>query len=431
MTDYRFADLFAGCGGLSTGLIWAGLRGVFAVEKDAMAFETFRTNLVEHSARAAFPPFEWPSWLPVAPLGIDDLLETHGRRLRSMRGKIDVLAGGPPCQGFSPAGRRSGDDPRNLMFERYVATVDAVRPAALVVENVPGMKAKHKGQKKDRVAFSELLIGALQQLGYDVRERVVDASTFGVPQRRERLIIVGLRRDVAKRVAGGADAVFAELEIVRRRQLHQLRLAEATSVKAAISDLETEDRFTVEYRDERQKLSGYEQLVYSRPTTPYQRLMHRGVGRGAMDSMRMVKHRRDIRDRFERILGECAKGAPMTDDARKRFGLKKQRIHLMAGDLPSPTITTLPDDILHYSEPRILTVRESARLQSFPDWFVFRGKYTTGGSRRVHECPRYTQVGNAVPPLLGRALGLAISQTLDKATAASTREASEQLEGAA
>jgi DNA (cytosine-5)-methyltransferase 1 len=75
-------------------------------------------------------------------------------------------------------------------------------------------------------------------------------------------------------------------------------------------------------------------------------------------------------------------------------------------------LTTLPDDIIHYSEPRILTVRECARLQSFPDWFEFRGKYTTGGERRVHECPRYTQVGNAVPPLLGEAIGKALIELI-------------------
>ena len=78
----------------------------------------------------------------------------------------------------------------------------------------------------------------------------------------------------------------------------------------------------------------------------------------------------------------------------------------------APTITTLPDDVLHYCEPRILTVRECARIQSFPDWFRFEGKYTTGGKERVKECPRYTQVGNAVPPLLAKAIGVAVTNAL-------------------
>lgn len=93
---------------------------------------------------------------------------------------------------------------------------------------------------------------------------------------------------------------------------------------------------------------------------------------------------------------------------RLEIGTKKQAITVLNADEPSKTLTTLPDDLLHYSEPRILTVREMARIQSFPDSFDILGKYTTGGERRTQECPRYTQVGNAVPPLLGEALGFTI-----------------------
>lgn len=104
----------------------------------------------------------------------------------------------------------------------------------------------------------------------------------------------------------------------------------------------------------------------------------------------------------------------MDESSRQSYGLKKHRIFPMAPGEPAPTITTLPDDVLHYAEPRILTVRESARLQSFPDWFVFKGKFTTGGDRRTKECPRYTQVGNAVPPLLARAIGSALHMLLEE-----------------
>ena len=104
----------------------------------------------------------------------------------------------------------------------------------------------------------------------------------------------------------------------------------------------------------------------------------------------------------------------MNKITREKYGLKKHRLHPMSELDPAPTITTLPDDILHYAEPRILTVRESARIQSFPDWYHFQGKFTTGGVRRKQECPRYTQVGNAVPPLLGRAIGLAILEALEE-----------------
>jgi DNA (cytosine-5)-methyltransferase 1 len=103
---------------------------------------------------------------------------------------------------------------------------------------------------------------------------------------------------------------------------------------------------------------------------------------------------------------ECPHGPTIRKGLlREQYGLKKQCLAILDERKVAHTITTLPDDLLHYSEPRILTVRECARLQSFPDWFRFQGNYTTGGKRRTHECPRYTQVGNAVPPLLAEALG--------------------------
>jgi DNA (cytosine-5)-methyltransferase 1 len=95
----------------------------------------------------------------------------------------------------------------------------------------------------------------------------------------------------------------------------------------------------------------------------------------------------------------------MSPEDKARFGIKKHSVVPLHPHRPSHTLTTLPDDFIHYSEPRILTVRECARLQSFPDWYAFKGKYTTGGHRRKRECPRYTQVGNAVPPLVAELLG--------------------------
>ena len=108
----------------------------------------------------------------------------------------------------------------------------------------------------------------------------------------------------------------------------------------------------------------------------------------------------------------------MSEEDRARLGIRKTAIAPLAPDQPSHTLTTLPDDLLHYAEPRIHTVREHARLQSFPDWFEFRSNYTTGGDRRARECPRYTQVGNAVPPLLAGAIGEALLVILDELQAA-------------
>jgi len=126
------------------------------------------------------------------------------------------------------------------------------------------------------------------------------------------------------------------------------------------------------------------------------------------NSLRMANHREATKIKFIKVLKTCPKGRALSKEDRERFNMKKQCFTPLHPNQIAKTVTTLPDDLLHYSEPRILTVRENARLQSFPDWFDFQGKYTTGGARRKEECPRYTQVGNAVPPLMAEALGTLI-----------------------
>lgn len=418
MGVYRFADLFSGCGGLSLGLTLSGMVGQFAVERDPMAFETFEANLAGEGD-GQVRQFEWPSWLEKKAWGIEELLDKHLDDLKSLRGKIDVLAGGPPCQGFSFAGRRQGDDPRNMLFEKYVEVVEALQPSAVILENVPGMRVAHafKGPAKVGDAapgsFYDKLLSSLDASGYAVEGLVLDAANFGVPQRRSRLIAIGVRKELAVFLPGGIGRVRPVVEMVRLTQLAELKLPARVAAGDAISDLRTKGRPLVPCTDP-QSRDGYFELDYDVPTTTYQRLMRLPWPPAAMDSMRLARHSPEVAARFARIIAECTKGVRMNEESRERFGLKKHRIYPMAKGDPGPTITTLPDDILHYDEPRILTVRESARLQSFPDWFEFKGKFTTGGNRRTKECPRYTQVGNAVPPYLGRALGYAVTVLLDE-----------------
>nr|WIE92592.1 DNA cytosine methyltransferase [Mesorhizobium sp. WSM4875] len=421
--SYTFADLFAGCGGLSLGLSQAGLRGIFAIERDDLAFRTFRANLIDGHSNYTF---DWPKWLEKSHWDIEDLLASHKRKLvANLRGKIDVLAGGPPCQGFSFAGRRVEDDPRNLMFEKYVEVVEALQPKSVILENVPGMQVAHSRSNDvelvpgatvaKRKSYFDRLVDRLVTAGYNVGAEQVDSSRFGIPQKRSRLIAIGVRKELTD----DPGRVFELLEVARREQLDRLGLPEQVSSRNALSDLETRDHNGAN----RERINctdgdsgpGFQELRYVRPSklTRYQELMKDGYD-GAMDSMRLARHREHVEKRFALIIKECEQGVRMNDKDRSRYGLKKHRVFPMDGNKPAPTVTTLPDDILHYSEPRILTVRESARLQSFPDWFKFKGKFTTGGDRRTKECPRYTQVGNAVPPFLGRAIGVAVCKLLDE-----------------
>jgi DNA (cytosine-5)-methyltransferase 1 len=415
----KFLDLFSGCGGLSLGLTYAGLQGLFAIERDTMAFQTFSHNFLT-TRSTPINNFDWPIWLEPRAWSIDEFLTTHGANIGALSGTVDVMAGGPPCQGFSFAGRRKADDPRNMLFEKYAEVVEKIKPKILVIENVPGMLVAHNNENGDPAdqSYYQRLTQRLKDLGYQVRGEIVDASRFGVPQKRSRLIIIGVRADVALQLNGGAMRVFEMLELGRKRQLDQLGLPDSICTRDAISDLRTTNRSRIDCSDPISP-KGFQEIRYKGPITTYQKLMHRHCD-DPMDSMRLARHSFDVVTRFERILQECDRGVAINQEERIRLGIKKHRTHPMAPREPAPTITTLPDDVLHYAEPRILTVRESARIQSFPDWFQFRGKYTTGGALRTKECPRYTQVGNAVPPLLGRAIGVAICAAL--AEASSTRQ---------
>lgn len=429
MKKYRFADLFSGCGGLSLGLTLAGMRGMFAIERDEMAFRTFAANLIER--RNARGNFDWPNWLEKKAWDIEELLKSHPFELASLRGKIDVLAGGPPCQGFSFAGRRNEDDPRNLLFKKYVEMVEALQPSALIIENVPGMRVAHARRNvvdlsppdpsSRKVSFYDKLVESLSTAGYHVDAMLVDSSAFGVPQKRSRLIAIGVRKELCRSLDGGILRAFQLLEEARVEQLEALSLPRFVTAADAISDLEIGDRPLVECLDP-ESPKRFLEPSYDGPKTHYQQLMNHGHV-GSMDSMRLARHKDEVRERFARILSECRKGVRMDDESRRTYGLKKHRIYPLAEGDPAPTVTTLPDDILHYKEARILTVREYARLQSFPDWFLFKGKYTTGGERRTKECPRYTQVGNAVPPLLARAIGNALARLLDEVAVAQGKSA--------
>jgi DNA (cytosine-5)-methyltransferase 1 len=409
-----FVDMFAGCGGLSLGLLTAGWTGLFAAEKDELAFETLKHNLVEGTG--AFR-YQWPEWLPKEPTTINRLIKLYGKNLEQLRGKVNLIAGGPPCQGFSLAGRRRKDDPRNALFRQYVKVVEAIKPSFLLLENVRGIdvefgkkanekkKGRRRGPGRPPTPFSQKIKRKLEAIGYTVFPKLVKASDFGVPQRRPRYIIIAIRQELLKGRANFDP--FELLETVRVNFLNakHLPVDSPISVEEALSDLETRGRKLIDCVDS----TGFKQIMYSAPLTHYQRLLHGSMNGTAPNSLRLAKHQDVIRKRFADILKTCRRGVQLSKQDRERLRLNKHCTVPLDPSKPSHTLTTLPDDILHYSEPRILNVREYARLQSFPDWYAFKGKYTTGGDRRVRECPRYTQVGNAVPPFLAECLGLLLS----------------------
>lgn len=398
MKKLCFIDLFAGCGGLSLGLTKAGWNGGFAIEKSPDAFQTLKHNLIDKSVVS---PFNWPDWLPCKAMTTSDLIKNYSPELEELRGKIDLIAGGPPCQGFSFAGRRNPNDPRNRLTEEYIQIVELIQPNFLLLENVKGFNAAFKSNEtKNGQAYAEVVKSKLENLGYTVFSQMCNASTFGVPQPRARFIMIALKSELSL-----DQLPFDVLE----RYLPEYRCSKGlheindTSVKEAISDFELSGAKIVPSVD----TNGFSQIEYrERNLSAYQKLMRADCEIESIpNSLRLARHKKTTLDRFERVLKNYPKGKSLSKADLLELGTKKQCFTPLHPDMLSRTITTLPDDLLHYSEPRILTVRESARIQSFPDWFEFQGKYTTGGARRKEECPRYSQVGNAVPPLMAEALG--------------------------
>jgi DNA (cytosine-5)-methyltransferase 1 len=368
----------------------SGWHGLFAVEKDAFAFETLKHNLIEQNKH-----FSWPEWLPIKHHDINSLIKTYRAEIKKLKGTINLVVGGPPCQGFSVNGRREEKDKRNSLVDAYIEFVDLVRPDMVLFENVKGFTMEF-AKKGTGVVYSDHVTKRLRELGYDVEPQLLNFGCFGVPQRRWRFILVG-------RLKGKAKKFFDLLDSTKQAFLESKGLKVDQSLAQAISDLH-QAHGKLECPDSSRFYSG----CYGQARTAYQKLMRNGTSTKVPDSHRFANHRPEIAERFEQLLERAPRNKQLSNEIREEFQIKKRSITPLSRTKICPTITSLPDDYIHYEEPRVLTVRECARIQSFPDNFKFKGKYTSGGDRRSREVPRYTQVGNAVPPLFAELAGLAL-----------------------
>jgi DNA (cytosine-5)-methyltransferase 1 len=394
---FMYIDLFSGCGGLALGLHKAGWRGLFAIEKSEDAFATLKHNLIDKNSN-----FVWPNWLPKQNHDINNIIKEYQENLKSLRGKISLVAGGPPCQGFSMAGRRIEKDDRNKLIDSYIKFIELVQPQILFFENVKGFTIGFKKGNKRGKAYSVYVVEKLRNLGYDVKGNIVDFSEFGVPQKRQRYILVGTKK-------GNADDFFLNIIKNRTSFLKSKKLKNTTSLSDAISDL-LQENGTVESPDTKSFKAG----VYSKAKSNYQKLMRNGIKltNKVADSHRFAKHNEETIKRFSFVLEQGKPNKSFSEELKKIYGLKKHTVVPLCERSCTPTLTTHPDDYIHYCEPRILTVREYARIQSFPDYYEFKGKYTTGGLRRRVDVPRYTQIGNAIPPLFGEQAGIVLKEMI-------------------
>jgi DNA (cytosine-5)-methyltransferase 1 len=349
-------DLFAGCGGLAEGLLAEGIDVVAAVELHPQAALTHAFN---HPGTDVFAG-DIRGWDP-ARLG-----PALGRRGRD---SVDLVVGGPPCQGFSSAGKKILEDPRNDLFRSFVQVVGDLRPRMFLLENVPGFARRYGG------AVHTEALEAFGALGYELSGMELHAAEFGVPQRRRRFVLVGWLPGAAKPFAWPEPAG----RVTAGQALDDLAFLEP-GFEAARYDQGPTSAFAAERR-------GGSELLFNHLAT-----LHR--------------------DRAVAIMSQIPEGGTIGGvDEAVRSG--KRTMARLRRDGVANTVLSLPDDMIHYRHDRILTVRESARLQTFDDDFVFFGKRTSGFVERRVDVPQYTQVGNAVPPLLARALGRSLLRSLD------------------
>lgn len=364
-------DLFAGAGGLAEGLISAGIHVAASVELHPQAGLTHSFN---HPHTSVLIGDIRDLDLAV----LDDAVSAAAGH-----NKVDLVVGGPPCQGFSSAGRKSLGDPRNTLFRHYLRVIEHARPPMFLMENVPGFKRMYQGR-----LFGEAR-AAFHKLGYETRDDIVAAAAFGVPQRRKRFVMVGWLP---------GEAVDFEWPKPTHSEATTPTLFGASSGYVTAGEALDDTAFLA---------PGFEASRYESDASSAFAIARRG-GNALLFNHLATRHRAKALAIFRQIpVGGSIRSIPP-----ELRGTKKLTMTRLDPGSVSNTIVSLPDDLLHYAHDRILTVRECARLQTFDDDFVFIGKRTSGFVERRVDVPQYTQVGNAVPPLLGRALGGSLLRSL-------------------
>ena len=434
-------DLFCGAGGCSEGLIQAGFHILFSSDISEMVEVTY-TN--RHKQLGLIQGKN--TWFERS-----DIRELTGETIRDrikgleiFRGKempeIDLMIGGPSCQGFSRAGRRDKSDPRNMLFGEYVRVISEIRPKYIVLENVEGFVDMqflgYKGltgiEYPDGSVTPAILRSELNEIGYDTLEpKILNASDYGVPQRRNRIIFIGYRR-------GLPAPSYPEPTTTPDKYV---------SLKDAIGDLiedqELREQVNPTYSSyQKSSRAGRTPDIYGNPisveepaNTEMSKLtdvvrerfdLFREGETGTYLKKRVLEEGIDISG-YPNLIRLCASSFEMTEEevvalfqekrateAQVEILLTKKNIRQRwASNQPSATVVTIADDYISPWEARTFSVREMARCHSFDDSFELLGKRTTGGLKRRVEVPQYTQVGNAVPPLLAKAVALEIKKVLE------------------
>lgn len=339
-------DLFCGCGGLSYGFEKAGYNILLGIDNDSKALETFELNHKDAKSICG-----------------DITTITYENDIKPFTGDkpIDVIIGGPPCQGMSLSGPRRFEDPRNRLYLSYIRLVEEIKPKAFVIENVPGLVELFNGKIKDSI------IEKFTDMGYNIQYRILCAADYGVPQSRRRVVFVGVRK---------GEFIYPE------------PVNDIVTCEMALSDLPALENDI-----------GAEQSEYiSAPQNEYQELMRR-------NSDKVRNHiAANHSEKVKKIISLVPDGGNYKDLPEEYINSRNFHVAWtrFASQKPAPTIDTGHRHHFHYKFNRVPTVRECARLQSFPDDFIFLGNKTQ----------QFRQVGNAVPPLLAQCIAKSLKEQI-------------------
>lgn len=368
-------DLFSGCGGMTLGFNWAGFNSVLASDVDENCQKTFATNFPEI-------PFLCGDLSKFKKDDFDTVIKDKN---------IDVIIGGPPCQGFSLANKRrrnDSNDPRNQLFYEFIKTIEWYNPKAFVMENVKGLLSMQSGKVIEQIQYEFEQAG---QFGYEVKIQVLKASDYGVPQSRERVIIIGVRKDLG-----------LSPEFPAKKYQTEITVEQAISDLPKISAGEGEEpmKYATDAKNE------YQEFMRKNSRKVFNHIAMKHTPR-VIERFKAIKPGKNLLDVWD-THGAVQRGNP-NEKSTIKFSQNNLRLH---ANKPAPTIAaSFQSNFIHPFLDRNFTAREGARLQSFPDDFIFEGMRTKMSWEKG--LSQYQQIGNAVPPLMAYEIARTLKRVLE------------------
>jgi len=391
----RVLDTFAGAGGFSLGFEMAGFEVAGAIELDSWACDTYKFN----------NPNAIVLNRDISSISDEELISAFGNE------GIDVVLGGPPCQGFSICNKKNGDpkDPRNSLFQEFIRVGRLLRPKIMIMENVPNL-VKAKTEQNELVI--DIIRRELEELGFFVHHKIVEATHYGVPQIRKRLVVIATTFEINKPFPDQTHTAEKYEDLVSHS------LLPCPTLWDAISDL-----------PELSAREGSEESNYTKePLNDYQTLLRTGVKK--LHNHKAMNHSKRVVERFKSMKsGDSVSDVPHhlkplrrnTQEISDR--VYDQNNRRMFPDRPCHTVpASFYANFVHPYQDRNFTAREGARIQSFPDYYVFKGKPTVVSQKLLQREERfddkhlgqYNQIGNAVPPLMAKAIAMNIKKQIGK-----------------